>query len=85
MGKKILYVVLMVLGGFMLLNMIRIIPDVLEVASSEKDIPFKIGYFTTLILFIALGIFLIRFGYRKLNPSKPKKKDTIDDIGQTKN
>ncbi|MBL4604650.1 MAG: hypothetical protein JKY02_03035 [Flavobacteriaceae bacterium] len=79
MGKKIIYVVLIVIGGILQLSSITGISGILKIAFSDNDSAFKIGYFITYIVFIILGIYLVRWGFRKLNP--PKEKDSIDDIG----
>jgi hypothetical protein len=81
MGKKILYVLAMIFGGILqLVSLIRI-PNTLSVLFSEVNIGYKAGYLIGLLIFFAVGFYFVRFGYRRLNPSKPKKKDIIDDIG----
>lgn len=81
MGKKILYVLAMIFGGILqLISLIRI-PNTIFVLFSKIDIGYKAGYLIALLIFFALGFYLVRLGYRKLNPSKPKKKDLIDEIG----
>ena len=81
MGKKILYVLSMIFGGFLLLASLIRIPNTLSVLFSEVNIGYKAGYLIGLLIFIAVGLYFARLGYRRLNPSEQKRKSTIDDIG----
>ncbi|MFY0630459.1 MAG: hypothetical protein JXR05_08765 [Flavobacteriaceae bacterium] len=84
MGKKIIYALTMIFGVLLLLMFILSIPKTISELLSNQDIAFKIGYVFGSLVFVIPGFFLTRYGYRKLNPSAPKRKETIEDIGVKK-
>jgi len=80
--KKVLYVICLIIGGFLMLITLLRIPAVFwEVKLLGGAEAF--GYLFGSFIFGILGFFLTRFGYRRLNPKKKKKQESIDDIGRS--
>lgn len=83
MGKKVLPVLAIIIGTVLTAGFLVGLLDFVAILLSSENASFKIGYFLGKIIFLIIGISLIVYGYKKLNPKKNKRKETIEDIGRS--
>lgn len=80
--KKALYIPSLVIGIILLLSVLMQIPEVIGVVLTSKS-DFAFGSVIGYLVFVVIGLLLIRYGYRGLNHKKKKHPESIDDIGRS--